>query len=148
MGGADPYPTAWVASTDDSDLNIDEVLALNGSARHGAENVLQVAPLCEASVVESIKARYDANLCFSAIDRESLISLNPYAWGPLSSPAVMAFYKGKPELAPHISTQVQNILQGIREDGRNRSVVITGESGGSSPPPVFMPMYGNHVLIW
>jgi len=41
----------------------------------------------------------------------------------------MAFYKGKPHLAPHICTQVQGLLSGIANDGRNRSVVITGESG-------------------
>ena len=102
---------------------------MNGSARYGFENILNASPLCEASVLESISTRFSAGLAYSGIDKESIVSVNPYMWLPSSSPAVMAFYKGKPHLAPHICTQVQGLLSGIANDGRNRSVVITGESG-------------------
>eukprot|EP00658_Telonema_sp_P-2_P018300 TRINITY_DN17178_c0_g1_i17.p1 TRINITY_DN17178_c0_g1~~TRINITY_DN17178_c0_g1_i17.p1 ORF type:complete len:1325 (+),score=418.79 TRINITY_DN17178_c0_g1_i17:226-4200(+) len=126
-GIVDPLPSLMADPV--NEISIEEVLLLNGSKMHGVENMLSLRPMCEATVAESLQARFQNQQPYSSIDAESLVVVNPNAWLPSSSRAMARFYNGKPFLAPHVNSQAQALVSGIGSDGRNRSLFLRGESG-------------------
>eukprot|EP01122_Echinamoeba_exundans_P012210 TRINITY_DN5050_c0_g1_i1.p1 TRINITY_DN5050_c0_g1~~TRINITY_DN5050_c0_g1_i1.p1 ORF type:complete len:1669 (+),score=459.37 TRINITY_DN5050_c0_g1_i1:93-5099(+) len=60
-----------------------------------------------------------------------LISINPYEMLPIYTPAIMDAYKnrGEQELDPHPFTIADECYRSLFDEGRNQSILVSGESG-------------------
>merc|ERR1712002_672920 len=86
--------------------------------------------LNEASVLDNLKARYQAGLIYT-YSGLFCVAVNPYRRLPIYNDGVIKMYRGKrrPEMPPHIFSIVDNAYQDMLIEHDNQSMLITGESG-------------------
>merc|ERR1719409_1316599 len=60
-----------------------------------------------------------------------LVSVNPFKPLPLYTPSVVHKYshRGSTELPPHVYALADNAYRGILFDGKDQSLIVSGESG-------------------
>ncbi|PHJ22902.1 myosin i [Cystoisospora suis] len=127
--------------------------AVDISVLQGAEDLLALSELTEASILHSLRSRYLRSEIYTAIGAPILISINPYEPLPnLFSPEAMAACREsareeyemqnlcldkssqKPDGAgrdcrPHIFTTAQRAHSRMFREGKSQSIIISGESG-------------------
>ncbi|KAM5281424.1 myosin-15 [Ctenodactylus gundi] len=121
-----------VETRDGKSLSVtkDRVQEMNSTKFDVIENIAMLTHLNEASVLHTLKRRYDHWMIhtYSGI---FCVILNPYKWLPVYQKEVMAAYKGKrrSEVPPHIFAVADNALQDMLHNRENQSILFTGESG-------------------
>nr|XP_060496089.1 myosin-15 isoform X2 [Panthera onca] len=121
-----------VETTDGKNLSVkeDEVQQMNPPKFEMIEDVAMLIHLNEASVLHTLKRRYDHWMIYT-YSGLFCVSINPYKWLPVYQKEVMAAYKGKrrSEAPPHIFAVADNAFQDMLHTRENQSVLLTGESG-------------------
>ncbi|XP_067095095.1 myosin-7B-like [Osmerus mordax] len=94
------------------------------------EDMAMLTNLNEASVLFNLSRRYSMWMIYT-YSGLFCVTMNPYKWLPVYSPAVVAAYKGKrrTEVPPHIYAIADNAYNDMLRNGENQSMLITGESG-------------------
>ncbi|EPY72699.1 hypothetical protein CB1_099059001 [Camelus ferus] len=121
-----------VETTDGKSLSVkeDEIQQMNPPEFEMIEDVAMLAHLNEASVLHTLKRRYDHWMIYT-YSGPSCVSINPHKWLPVYQEEVAAAYKGKrrSEVPPHIFAVADNAFQDLLHNRENQSVLFTGESG-------------------
>ncbi|WVQ93464.1 hypothetical protein IAU59_000538 [Kwoniella sp. CBS 9459] len=96
----------------------------------GVEDIADLTHLNEASVINNLRARYQARSIYT-YSGLFLISLNPYQPLPIYTPKIIAQYRTRrrEENSPHIFAVAERAWQQIGEERESQSILITGESG-------------------
>uniref|UniRef100_A0AC35EUY4 Myosin motor domain-containing protein n=1 Tax=Panagrolaimus sp. PS1159 TaxID=55785 RepID=A0AC35EUY4_9BILA len=103
------------------------------SLSHFCSDMCNLTELNEASVLHTIRQRYDEKLIHTYSGLFCVV-INPWTNIPtLYSPQMIKYYSEQSKIQqimpPHIYSVAQNAYDGILQGGNNQSVLITGESG-------------------
>lgn len=90
----------------------------------------ELTHLNEASVVHNLRMRYQADLIYT-YSGLFLVTVNPYCPLPIYSNEYVNMYKGRSreDTKPHIFAIADEAFRNLVEEGRNQSILVTGESG-------------------
>ncbi|KEY68819.1 hypothetical protein S7711_00687 [Stachybotrys chartarum IBT 7711] len=95
-----------------------------------ANDMAELTHLNEASVVHNLFMRYQADLIYT-YSGLFLVTVNPYCPLPIYSNDYVNMYKGRSreDTKPHIFAMADEAYRNLVEEGRNQSILVTGESG-------------------
>ncbi|KAK6590362.1 myosin-related [Cryptosporidium xiaoi] len=105
------------------------------SSLTGIPNLLVLGDYCEGALLHNVRTRYYQDKIYTCIGNLILISINPYKHIPdLYGDKQLNMYKNRvdnsnEELSPHIFKMAQNAYDALFREGKNQSIIITGESG-------------------
>lgn len=90
----------------------------------------ELTHLNEASVVHNLRMRYQSDLIYT-YSGLFLVTVNPYCPLPIYSNEYINMYKGRSreDTKPHIFAMADEAFRNLVEEGRNQSILVTGESG-------------------
>lgn len=90
----------------------------------------ELTHLNEASVVHNLHMRYQSDLIYT-YSGLFLVTVNPYCPLPIYSNEYINMYKGRSreDTKPHIFAITDEAYRNLVEEGRNQSILVTGESG-------------------
>ena len=90
----------------------------------------ELTHLNEASVVHNLQTRYQADLIYT-YSGLFLVTVNPYCPLPIYTNEYINMYKGRSreDTKPHIFAMADEAFRNLVEEGRNQSILVTGESG-------------------
>ncbi|XP_069928134.1 myosin-15 [Oryctolagus cuniculus] len=130
--GSEDDGTIMVETADGKILSVkeDTIQQMNPPKFEMIEDVAMLTHLNEASVLHTLKRRYDHWMIYT-YSGLFCVTINPYKCLPLYQKEVMAAYKGKrrSEAPPHIFAVADNAFQDMLRKGENQSILFTGESG-------------------
>jgi myosin heavy subunit len=93
------------------------------------EDLVNISDLNEMSILHCLRNRFKEDKIYTNIS-SILISVNPFKMLPLFTPQILEQYRqgyrGKP---PHVFGIAYNAFNDMLNEGRDQSVVISGESG-------------------
>merc|ERR1719158_519992 len=95
-----------------------------------AEDMSDLSYLNDAAVLCNLRSRY-AQMLIYTYSGLFCICINPYKWLPIYSDKMRAFYRGprRNERPPHLYAIADGAFQHMEMEGKNQSMLITGESG-------------------
>ncbi|XP_062948083.1 myosin-15 [Cynocephalus volans] len=121
-----------VETADGKSLSVkeDKIQQMNPPKFEMTEDVAMLTHLNEASVLHTLKRRYDHWMVYT-YSGLFYVTINPYKWLPVYQKEVAAAYKGKrrSEAPPHIFAIADNAFQDMLHNRENQSILFTGESG-------------------
>ncbi|KAG5189092.1 P-loop containing nucleoside triphosphate hydrolase protein [Tribonema minus] len=96
----------------------------------GVENMDDLNPLNEATIVANIETRFRMDLIYTRTG-PILIAMNPFKRLSIYSDGMISMYCGRPHgtLPPHCYQEAEDAFQLLRRDGIDQSIIICGESG-------------------
>ncbi|KAJ3135563.1 Myosin type-2 heavy chain 1 [Physocladia obscura] len=96
----------------------------------GIDDLSNLSYLHEPAVLHNVKLRYSQQQIYT-YSGIVLIAMNPFAKLDLYSPDVMREYSGKRrgELEPHLFAVAEEAYRALIRNGKNQSVIVSGESG-------------------
>jgi len=94
------------------------------------EDMANLTFLNDASVFWNLKVRFQAKLIYTYSGLFCIV-VNPYKRFPIYSPTVVKMYLGKRrnEVPPHLWAITETAYRNMLTNGKNQSMLITGESG-------------------
>merc|ERR1712001_800985 len=94
------------------------------------EDMANLTFLNDASVYWNLKTRYQAKLIYTYSGLFCVV-VNPYKRYPIYTPRVVKIYLGKRrnEVPPHLWAITETAYRNMLTNGKNQSMLITGESG-------------------
>lgn len=123
---------AFTIETDDLSEDSNDLPALrNPPILEAAEDLTSLSYLNEPAVLHAIKVRY-AQLNIYTYSGIVLIATNPFQKvDQLYSQDIIQAYAGKRrgELDPHLFAIAEDAYRCMKEDGKNQTIVVSGESG-------------------
>ncbi|KAI9814332.1 MAG: hypothetical protein M1832_005912 [Thelocarpon impressellum] len=95
-----------------------------------AGDMAELTHLNEASVVHNLHTRYQADLIYT-YSGLFLVAVNPYCPLPIYTNDYVKMYKGRSreDTKPHIYAMADEAFRNLVEEGKNQSILVTGESG-------------------
>ncbi|GMR32812.1 hypothetical protein PMAYCL1PPCAC_03007, partial [Pristionchus mayeri] len=107
-----------------------KVKLMHPSSVQGTEDMIQLGELHESAILRNICIRYRDKLIYT-FTGSILISVNPYAEIPIYGADEMRMYRRRRigELPPHIFAIADNAYTSMRNNSRDQSIIISGESG-------------------
>ncbi|KAK4697935.1 hypothetical protein P7C71_g223, partial [Lecanoromycetidae sp. Uapishka_2] len=95
-----------------------------------ADDMAELTHLNEASVVDNLHMRYQADLIYT-YSGLFLVTVNPYCHLPIYTNEYMKMYKGqsREDTKPHIYAMADEAFRNLVDEGENQSILVTGESG-------------------
>ncbi|XP_040836853.1 myosin-15 [Ochotona curzoniae] len=130
--GSEDDGTIMVETSDGKILCVteDKIQQMNPPEFDLIEDVAMLAHLHEASVLHTLKRRYDHWMIYT-YSGLFCVAVNPYKHLPLYQKEVVVAYKGKrrSQAPPHIFAVADNAFQDMLHKGENQSILFTGESG-------------------
>ncbi|KAH8741190.1 myosin-related protein [Cryptosporidium ryanae] len=109
--------------------------SVHKSSLEGIPNLLVLGDYCEGALLHNVRTRYYQDKIYTCIGNLILISINPYKHiSDLYGEEQLNLYKNgigdsDEQLPPHIFKMAQNAYDALFTDGKNQSIIITGESG-------------------
>merc|ERR1719175_497071 len=90
--------------------------------------------LNDASVFHNLEVRYKAKLIYTYSGLFCIV-VNPYKRYPIYTQTVVKMYLGKRrnEVPPHLWAITETAYRNMLQNGKNQSMLITGESGAGKP---------------
>ena len=84
----------------------------------------------EPMILHALRQRYHNYEIYTSVG-SILVSVNPFKPVPLYTPSVVHKYshRGSTELPPHVYALADNAYRGILFDGKDQSLIVSGESG-------------------
>ncbi|KAL1958711.1 hypothetical protein VTO42DRAFT_4054 [Malbranchea cinnamomea] len=112
------------------EVSSEETDKVNPAKFDKAEDMAELTHLNEASVVHNLHARYKADLIYT-YSGLFLVTVNPYCPLPIYSNEYIQRYKGqsREDAKPHIFAMADQAFRNLVEEGKNQSILVTGESG-------------------
>ena len=94
------------------------------------DDLVKMDEVHKASVVDNLRRRIEAEKIYTNVG-DILIAINPYKRLPLYTPLMIDdFLKKDPtDLPPHVFGIAMDSFRSMREEDRNQSILISGESG-------------------
>ncbi|KHO00173.1 myosin type II heavy chain [Metarhizium album ARSEF 1941] len=122
-----------LVQTDDGtqrELDAESVDKVNPAKFDKANDMAELTHLNEASVVHNLKMRYQSDLIYT-YSGLFLVTVNPYCPLPIYTNEYINMYKGRSreDTKPHIFAMADEAFRNLVEEGRNQSILVTGESG-------------------
>jgi len=107
-----------------------QVMQVNPPKMEKFDDVSNMTYLNEASVLWNLKSRYVAKLIYTYSGLFCVV-INPYKRYPIYTNRVVQLYIGKRrnEVPPHLFAISEGAYQGMMNQSRDQSMLITGESG-------------------
>lgn len=95
-----------------------------------ANDMAELTHLNEASVVHNLYTRYQSDLIYT-YSGLFLVTVNPYCSLPIYTNEYINMYKGRSreDMKPHIYAMADEAFRNLVEEGKNQSILVTGESG-------------------
>ncbi|KAI6782526.1 Myosin type-2 heavy chain-like protein [Emericellopsis cladophorae] len=112
------------------DVEAEAVDKVNPAKFDKANDMAELTHLNEASVVHNLYSRYQADLIYT-YSGLFLVTVNPYCPLPIYTNDYINMYKGRSreDTKPHIYAMADEAFRNLVEEGRNQSILVTGESG-------------------
>ena len=112
------------------------LLHMNPQALVGSNNLTELSHLNEQEVLRSLRKRYEQDQVYTKSGLV-LVAMNPFKIIPsLYSDQSRAFYRTNPDACedgpggiPHVFAVAENAFKDMRDNNRNHSIIINGESG-------------------
>ncbi|KAG6038216.1 hypothetical protein E4U41_004432 [Claviceps citrina] len=122
-----------LVQTDDGtkrELDAESVDKVNPAKFDKANDMAELTHLNEASVVHNLHMRYQSDLIYT-YSGLFLVTVNPYCPLPIYTNEYINMYKGRirEDTKPHIFAMADEAFRNLVEEGRNQSILVTGESG-------------------
>ncbi|PHH86936.1 hypothetical protein CDD83_9561 [Cordyceps sp. RAO-2017] len=119
--------------TDDGtqrEVDAESVDKVNPAKFDKANDMAELTHLNEASVVHNLHMRYQADLIYT-YSGLFLVTVNPYCSLPIYNNEYINMYRGRSreDTKPHIFAVADEAFRNLVEEGRNQSILVTGESG-------------------
>ncbi|CAN1775288.1 VIII-2 [Linum perenne] len=105
-----------------------QLLPANPDILDGVDDLMQLSFLNEPSVLHNLKYRYTKDMIYSKAG-PVLIAVNPFKDVPLFGENAIAAYKQKDMKWPHVYALADAAYDEMMRDGKNQSIIISGESG-------------------
>jgi len=111
---------------------------VDSACLRGVDDLLSLGDFNEGALLHNIRVRYFKDQIYTGIGNPILISVNPYASLPIYTEAKMKFYRDKGaakssgaelEIPPHLFSVGDSAYMAMLGDGKNQSIIISGESG-------------------
>ncbi|PHH74880.1 hypothetical protein CDD82_4735 [Ophiocordyceps australis] len=124
---------ALLVQTDDGtqrQVDADNVDKVNPAKFDKANDMAELTHLNEASVVHNLDMRYQADVIYT-YSGLFLVTVNPYCALPIYNNEYISMYRGRSreDTKPHIFAMADEAFRNLVEEGRNQSILVTGESG-------------------
>ncbi|KAF5704176.1 myosin heavy chain [Fusarium mundagurra] len=112
------------------DVDAESVDKVNPAKFDKANDMAELTHLNEASVVHNLHMRYQADLIYT-YSGLFLVTVNPYASIPIYGNEYVNMYRGRnrEDTKPHIFAMADEAFRNLVEEGKNQSILVTGESG-------------------
>ncbi|KAM0475174.1 hypothetical protein ACHAP7_007443 [Fusarium lateritium] len=112
------------------EVDAESVDKVNPAKFDKANDMAELTHLNEASVVHNLHMRYQADLIYT-YSGLFLVTVNPYAPIPIYSNDYINMYRGRnrEDTKPHIFAMADEAFRNLVEEGKNQSILVTGESG-------------------
>lgn len=112
------------------EVDSESVDKVNPAKFDKANDMAELTHLNEASVVHNLHMRYQSDLIYT-YSGLFLVTVNPYCPLPIYSNEYIAIYRGRSreDTKPHIFAMADEAFRNLVEEGRNQSILVTGESG-------------------
>ncbi|KAF5665651.1 myosin heavy chain [Fusarium heterosporum] len=112
------------------EVDAESVDKVNPAKFDKATDMAELTHLNEASVVHNLHMRYQADLIYT-YSGLFLVTVNPYAPIPIYSNDYINMYRGRnrEDTKPHIFAMADEAFRNLVEEGKNQSILVTGESG-------------------
>ncbi|OAA47023.1 myosin type II heavy chain [Metarhizium rileyi] len=112
------------------ELEADSVDKVNPAKFDKANDMAELTHLNEGSVVHNLQMRYQADLIYT-YSGLFLVTVNPYCPLPIYTNEYIKMYKGRSreDNKPHIFAMADEAFRNLVEEGKNQSILVTGESG-------------------
>ncbi|PHH65256.1 hypothetical protein CDD81_3115 [Ophiocordyceps australis] len=111
-------------------VEADKVDKVNPAKFDKANDMAELTHLNEASVVHNLEMRYQADLIYT-YSGLFLVTVNPYCALPIYNNEYINMYRGRSreDGKPHIFAMADEAFRNLVDEGRNQSILVTGESG-------------------
>lgn len=111
-------------------MDAESVDKVNPAKFDKANDMAELTHLNEASVVHNLQTRYQSDLIYT-YSGLFLVTVNPYCPLPIYTNEYINMYKGRSreDTKPHIYAMADEAFRNLVEEGRNQSILVTGESG-------------------
>ena len=108
----------------------DEVGQINPPKFEKCEDMANLTFLNDASVFHNLEVRFKAKLIYTYSGLFCIV-VNPYKRYPIYTQTVVKMYLGKRrnEVPPHLWAITETAYRNMLQNGKNQSMLITGESG-------------------
>ncbi|RYP86174.1 hypothetical protein DL769_000786 [Monosporascus sp. CRB-8-3] len=95
-----------------------------------ANDMAELTHLNEPSVVHNLHMRYQSDLIYT-YSGLFLVTVNPYCPLPIYTNEYINMYKGRgrEDTKPHIFAMADETFRNLVDEGKNQSILVTGESG-------------------
>ncbi|KFH42055.1 Myosin type-2 heavy chain-like protein [Hapsidospora chrysogenum ATCC 11550] len=122
--------TVSIHAAQQRDIDAESVDKVNPAKFDKANDMAELTHLNEASVVHNLQTRYQADLIYT-YSGLFLVTVNPYCPLPIYTNEYINMYKGRSreDTKPHIFAMADEAFRNLVEEGRNQSILVTGESG-------------------
>ena len=103
----------------------------------GVDDMAKLNFLHEASILDNLRRRFRSSLPY-AYTGDILIATNPYHWLDIYTTELMDEYKEflRQQLPPHAYATSAAAYRGLRDFGKNQSILVSGESGAGKTETV------------
>lgn len=122
---------AHVKSSDDKVLTIstENLLPANPEILDSVGDFIQLSYLNEPSVIHNLQSRYSRDMIYTKAG-PVLVSVNPFKEVPLYGNDFVAAYSQKKHVdSPHVFAVADTAYNQMMKDGKNQSIILSGESG-------------------
>jgi len=111
---------------------------VDANCLRGVDDLLLLGDFNEGALLHNIRVRYFKDEIYTGIGGPILISVNPYASLPIYNEAKQKFYRDQAaalssgadvKIPPHLFSVAAASCMSMLSDGKNQSIIISGESG-------------------
>ena len=115
-------------------------------SENGVPDMTLLNYLHEPSILDNLHRRFKAELPYTYTG-DICIAVNPYQWLDIYGKAVMERHTKhfRHEIQPHVYATSSSAYRGVRDYGKNQSILVSGESGAGKTETVKILM--NHIAF-
>ncbi|KAJ0246210.1 Myosin-2 [Hirschfeldia incana] len=117
-----------LSTGDVAKVSTEDLFPANPDILEGVEDLIQLSYLNEPSVLYNLRVRYSQDVIYSKAG-PVLIAVNPFKNVQIYGNEIISAYQKKAVDAPHIYAVADAAYDEMMREGKNQSIIISGESG-------------------